>query len=226
MQNNECKNSEFKVWTWKNPVMLHWIINPGLAINELILGQKVPKIILIEKHSSKIFEEKIKIPCPHCNTIHSGLKWSIRNNAYKNWFGLYCDNCGKTIPCLTNLTSLVLILVTFPFWIWFKEEWKKQWLLKQPKRYINLDLENVPNPFEGYNWIKQGLIWGIWMFVFSTVSLFLIDGVEKTNNYIFFHLISWLIGGLMFGFTMKLFTGRPIKMIIYRLSKKNANTKI
>lgn len=60
MQNNECKNSEFKVWTWKNPVMLHWIINPGLAINELILGQRVPKIILIEKHSSKILKKKLK----------------------------------------------------------------------------------------------------------------------------------------------------------------------
>jgi len=27
---------KFKIWTWKNPIMLHWIINPGLVINELL----------------------------------------------------------------------------------------------------------------------------------------------------------------------------------------------
>ena len=53
--------------------MLHWIINPGLAFNELILGQRMPKIILIEKQSNKTLAEKNFVPCPHCGTVHSGL---------------------------------------------------------------------------------------------------------------------------------------------------------
>ena len=31
--------------------MLHWIINPGLVINELLLGQRVPKIIWVKVFS-------------------------------------------------------------------------------------------------------------------------------------------------------------------------------
>ena len=50
--------------------MLHWIINPGLAINELLLGQRVPKTMLIEKDSSKSLQEKTKIPCPHCDMLN------------------------------------------------------------------------------------------------------------------------------------------------------------
>ncbi len=60
----EYDKSKFKIWTWKNLVMLHWIINPALAINELLLGQRIPKIMLIEKDSSKNLQQKTKIPCP------------------------------------------------------------------------------------------------------------------------------------------------------------------
>lgn len=34
-------------------MMLHWILNPGLAINELILGQRVPKVSLEDKSVDK-----------------------------------------------------------------------------------------------------------------------------------------------------------------------------
>ena len=42
----EFDKEKYKVYTWKNWMMLHWILNPGLAINELILGQRVPKVSL------------------------------------------------------------------------------------------------------------------------------------------------------------------------------------
>ena len=29
---------KYKIWNWKNPAILHWIINPGLVINELNLS--------------------------------------------------------------------------------------------------------------------------------------------------------------------------------------------
>src|SRR5688500_7376547 len=88
-------SSAYKVWSWKHPLMLHWIVNPGLAINELILGQRIPKVTLIEKNSRRPLAEKSFVPCPHCHTIHSGLKWTVQNKtAFGNWFGLYCDHCG------------------------------------------------------------------------------------------------------------------------------------
>ena len=45
----EFDKEKYKVYTWKNWMMLHWILNPGLAINELILGQRVPKVSLEDK---------------------------------------------------------------------------------------------------------------------------------------------------------------------------------
>lgn len=211
----EYDKSKFKIWTWKNPVMLHWIINPGLVINELLLGQRVPKIMLIEKDSSKSLQEKTKIPCPHCGTLHSGLKWSTRNNAFKNWFGLYCDNCGKTIPCLTNLTSLILVGLTFPVWIIFKDKWKSDWLQRQPERYKNLDLENVPNPYENYGWLKVGFSWGLYMFVFMTLTSPFIQDEPITIKKVIFNFIWWMtLGALGFGYLVKLING-----------KSNAKTK-
>lgn len=128
--------SDYKVWRWKNIYMLHWIINPGIAINELFLGQRVPKLMLIKKNSAKPLPEKSFVPCPHCGTIHSSLEWSHQNKtAFGNWFGLYCNHCEKVIPCLRNFTSLIIIVVTFPIWIWFKKSWKKRWLLVQKEKF-------------------------------------------------------------------------------------------
>ena len=44
---------KYKIWTWKSSVNLHWMINPGLVINELLLGQIIPKTMLIEKEGGK-----------------------------------------------------------------------------------------------------------------------------------------------------------------------------
>lgn len=204
----EYDKSKFKIWTWKNPIMLHWIINPGLAINELILGQRVPKIMLIEKDSSGSILERTKIPCPHCGTLHPGLKWSTRNNAFKNWFGLYCDTCGKIIPCLTNLTSSIILGLTFPIWIWFKDKWKNNWLQNQPYRYENLDLKNGSDPFEGYGWVRQGLYWGLSMYVIMTVLFPLMNGEGIILRKSLTGIPVWILGGLLFGYTMKLIYGK------------------
>jgi predicted nucleic acid-binding Zn ribbon protein len=97
---------KYKIWNWKSPVILHWIINSGLVINELILGQTIPKVMLIEREGKNSYFKPSMVPCPHCGTLHNGLKWSSQNKtAIKNWFGYYCDNCKKIIPVQKNLTS-------------------------------------------------------------------------------------------------------------------------
>ena len=80
---------KYIIWDWKNPVISHWIINPGLVVNELLLGQTVPKVMLIERKGNKPFYQRSFIPCPHCGELHSGLKFSVRNKtAFKKlvWF--------------------------------------------------------------------------------------------------------------------------------------------
>lgn len=196
--------TKYKLWTWKHPLMLHWIVNPGLAFNELILGQKIPKITLIEKDSQKSLAEKTLIPCPHCHTLHRGLKWSVQNGtAFKNWFGLYCDHCGKIIPCLTNLTSYLLLGVTFPVWFWFKKEWKTKWLEGQKEKFSKPLLLTQPQ----FAWWSVGLRWGLFMFICSSLLFPLIDGEGITIKRLLIGIPIWIIGGLLFGYSIKKIAG-------------------
>lgn len=204
--------TKYKVYTWKNGMMLHWILNPGLAINELLLGQRVPKVSLEDKTSNKSRFERSFVPCPHCNTLHDSRTWSTDNGtAFKNWFGLYCNNCSNIIPCLTNAFSYLVLIVTFPVWGWFKNSMKKAWLEKQPERYQNIDIEKVPNPYGQKSWIQTGLSWGLFMFIMMSVIFPFIDGSPINVNTILLGLVVWTIAGLLFGFTLKVFLGTALK---------------
>lgn len=191
---------KYHVWTWKNPLILHWIINPGLAFNELILGQRVPKITVIEKGGIKPLADRSYVPCPHCETLHSSLKWTPQNNtAFKNWFGLYCDNCGKIIPCVRNLTSFILLVLTFPIWYWFKDKQKLKWL--------NIQKENFSKPLAltqpDYKWWYIGLRYALFMFIFMSLFNFLILQEIFTWKKLLVNAVVWIIGGLGFGLFMK-----------------------
>jgi transcription elongation factor Elf1 len=197
---------QYKVYTWKNWMMLHWILNPGLAINELILGQRVPKISLEDKTIDKPRYERTFVPCPHCETLHDGRTWStINGTAFKNWFGLYCKNCGNTIPCLTNGLSFIILGATFPIWGLFRKDLKAYWLKKQPQRYKHLDVKHTSNAFDKKSWIKTGLSWGGFMFLTMSVGFPYFNNEEITLKTLTIGLIVWTIGGLLFGYSMKRF---------------------
>jgi hypothetical protein len=191
--------NKYKVWTWKNPLVLHWILNPGLAINELVLGQAVPKVTLIEK-SNKPLTQRSFVPCPHCGTVHSALKWSPQNKtAFGNWFGLYCDNCGNIIPCVRNITSLILLGVTFPIWVCFRKGLEKKWLLIQKEKFSKPLSLTTPE----FNWVTQGLSWGFFMFLFMDIIFPLFDDEGYKPLKLIVGVIVWTLTGLLFGYTMK-----------------------
>lgn len=216
MKTNMKFDKKFKVYTWKNWMYLHWIVNPGLAINELILGQRVPKITLIDQNLDKPKYESSFIPCPHCQTIHDARTWSTTNGtAFGNWFGLYCPNCRQVIPCLTNIFTYLILAVTYPIWVWFQKKLKNKWLEKQPERFTNLNFNKQPNPYEGNGWIKQGLSWGLFMFVTMTFVLPLIQGDKITLSGILIGIPIWTLASIVFGYTMKSLLGKP---------KRNKNT--
>lgn len=196
--------SKYKIWDWKHPVILHWIINPGLVINELILGQTIPKVMLIEREGKKRFYQRSLVPCPHCGTMHNGLKWSSQNGtAFKNWFGYYCDSCHKVIPVQRNLTSLLLLGLTFPIWGWFRKSMRQSWLDKQPQRYSNINLKISDEKNTTKNWLKGGLFFALFMFVLMQLVFPLLDGREITLKSILIGIPIWLIAGLAWGYTMK-----------------------
>ena len=214
----EFNKEKYKIYTWKNWMIIHWILNPGLAINELILGQRIPKISLEDKTSDKPRVERTFVPCPHCEKLHDGRTWASQNGtAFKNWFGLYCSNCGKIIPCIMNGFSFIILALTFPIWGWFKKSLKENWLKNQPERYENINIEITPNPFDKKSWIKTGLTWGTFMFLIMTFGFPYFDGQEITLKSILIGLIIWTVAGLAFGYTMKIFMNKT-------MNKKGKNT--
>ncbi|MBK9254220.1 MAG: hypothetical protein IPM42_01900 [Saprospiraceae bacterium] len=199
--------SKYKIYTWKNWMVLHWILNPGMVVLELILGQRAPKVSLEDLTLDKPRIERTLVPCPHCGSLHDGRTWSTENGTtFKNWFGLYCKNCGKIIPCLINIFSFIILILTFPVWGWFRKSLKVKWLKAQPKRYENIDIDQIPNPFDNVSWIRTGLSWGAFMFLTMSIAFPFFCGDEITIKSVISGLIIWTIGGLAFGFTMKIFT--------------------
>ena len=99
----------FKVWVLPHPLLLHWVVNPGLAFNELILGQRLPREALIEQDVDDDFVTRQHVHCPHCDALTS---WSVYEEAGLQ-FGLYrgipCRACGEEIPQLLNALSWLLL---------------------------------------------------------------------------------------------------------------------
>jgi len=213
----EYDKTKFTAWTWKHGSMIHWILNPGLVINELILGQRVPKVLLFDKTTDKPLMERQIVPCPHCEKLNDGRLWATKNGL-KNWFGLYCPNCGNTIPCIRNLTSLLVIILTFPVWIWFVKSWKRNWLNNQPARFENLNLEEITH--ENTSWLKTGISWGGFMYVLMTIVVPLIEGKEITLTMMLIGIPIWTVAGLGFGYIMKYWMGKRNKIEIQQ--KANA----
>jgi len=196
--------NKYKVWKLPHPMLIHWVLNPGLAFNELILGQRIPKITLIDKTSDVPLMERQYVPCPHCNAIHNNSLWA-KQGSFKNWFGLLCPKCENIIPCLWNLTSLILLAVTFPIWAWFRRPLESKWRRFKINQYIkNKDIE--PITAKSTSWLKMGLIYGTLMFCFMSLPQIISDDV--TPKYIITQIIIWLVAGLAFGGVMKLFLGR------------------
>jgi hypothetical protein len=185
-------------------LILHWIINPAMAINELLLGQRVPKGLLKNNSIDKTLFGGIYLVCPHCNHLNDSRIWSLENNrAFGNWFGLYCPNCGGIIPCVRNLTAAVLIFVTSPVWIWFRNSLKKKWLAAQPARYRGIELpsdENRNKTSFTFDFIEWTIMFGFVNFV--AVPVITGNRIELVNPV--FEILVYIIMGLISAAVLRL----------------------
>ena len=82
---------------------------------------------------------------------------------------------------------------------------REKWLTKQPERYKTIEAQSTFNPFDKKHWIFTGLSFGILMFVLMAVVMPIIQSRTITIKGLGIQFVTWMIGGLVFGFTMKLY---------------------
>lgn len=206
-------DTRYKRWALPHPMLLHWIINPGLAFNEVILGQRIPKLMLIDQTSTKPLMERTFVPCPECGALHDGRLWA-KGKAFGHWFGYVCPDCTKVIPCLRNLTSFVLLAVTFPAWIVPVLLWRERWLEIELTRVRAARAGETPK-YENVPWIRIGVLGfgGAMWLLMGVLPQIVKEALRGAGNWrlVTIQFPIWLIGGLIFGAVMKLMMGRKGK---------------
>jgi hypothetical protein len=202
--------TRYRRWALPHPLLLHWVLNPGLAVNELLLGQRIPKLSLVDKTSTRPLMGRTFVPCPECGALHDGRLWS-RGAALGHWFGLVCPDCGKVIPCLWNVTSLVLLVLTFPVWIVPTLLWRERWLAFELQRVRAVREKGFPE-HRSVAWMRVGVLGfggSMWlvMAVLPAVREGLLAG-RASWRLVLWELPVWLLAGLIFGALMRWWTGR------------------
>ena len=91
-----CSAENYKTWGPSHPAMIHWVLNPGLAFNELALGQRVPRRMNICRECGTNWFE-----CPACERSYDSALLSARQS-FGQWAGIPCPGCSEPIPSLRN----------------------------------------------------------------------------------------------------------------------------
>ena len=202
--------NRFEIWVLPHPLILFWVLFPTFIFNELILGQRQPKVSLVDKKSDKPWMERTYIPCPHCETLNDARLWA-KGRGLGNWFGLVCPSCHEIIPCLWNIFSLAVLAITFPLWYFPARFFRRRWLEKEKERSANV-LKHPLIQAKSINWLLRGTLyfggfmWGI-MGVIPQVWEVL-NGREWDWIMMFIALPIWLVSGFMWGFFMRFFMNR------------------
>ncbi len=202
--------NRFKIWALPHPLILFWVLFPGAILNELILGQRIPKVSLVDKKSDKPWMERTYIPCPHCETLNDSRLWA-KWNAFGNWFGFVCPSCHEIIPCLWNIFSLAILAITFPLWYFPARFFRRRWLEKKKKRLANA-LERPLIQAKSINWLLIGTfgLGGFMWLVNEVVPQIweVLNGGEWDLIMVFVALLIWLATGFAWGLAMRFFMNR------------------
>ena len=205
--------NRFKIWTLPHPLVLVWVLFPGAILNELILGQRLPKVMLTDEKSDKPWMERTYIPCPHCETLNDARLWA-KWNAFGHWFGLVCPSCYQVIPCLWNIFSLVVLAITFPLWYFPARFFRRRWLKKEKERLAK-DLERPLIQARSINWLLRGTLYlggFMWMIMGVIPQVWeVLNGREWDWIMMLIALPIWLATGFVWGLAMRFFMNRKAK---------------
>ncbi len=167
-QCHHCDCKGFYKWSWRHPLLLHWVLNPGLAINELCLGQRVPSSLYICKCCG-LYSQFIE--CETCKRFHSARIWN--HCKFGNWFGLVCPDCSASIPCIRNLTSRSLMILISPALLALRPDFEEKWRKWSRRRVVssrkiyytgNVRPAIERGPISAVGWVP---VWG-WYFLGET----------------------------------------------------------
>jgi hypothetical protein len=150
-QCHHCHCEEFKTWTLLHPLIIHWMLNPGLAVNELFFGQRIPRTVFLCRNSGSWLKPDSQfIECPKCKRFHSAMIW--RQCGFGNWLGLVCPDCGASIPSVLNLTSFLILAilspVLLPLSLWLRtpyRHWAQRRIAKS-RLYVQSQSGTQQNP--------------------------------------------------------------------------------
>ena len=205
----KCNGHDFKFLKLPNLLLLHWVINPGLAFNELILGQRIPRVSLECRSCDLPRMERSFVCCPACHAIHDSRIWSGRHG-FGNWLGLVCPSCGERIPCLWNIFSLALLSVTAPLWYFPVRYYRQHAIVSRPSLEIS-----DSNRFDSKrSWLCPALSWGTFMFVVMTLAPFIQRGLASGYwNWVELSIggLTWCVGGFAFGWLLSQYLGKTRK---------------
>ena len=205
--------SRFKIEALPHPILLHWVLNPGVMFGELIFGVRVAKVTLIDKKSDKPRMERSYIPCPHCETLNDARLWG-KGNTYGHWFGFVCPSCHQIIPCLWNIFSFAVLAITFPLWYFPVRFFRRRWLEKEKERLANV-LERPLIQAKSVNWLFRGIFYFggfMWMIIEVTPQMWrVLNGEEWDWIMMFIALPIWLVSGFVWGLWMRSFMNRKGK---------------
>ena len=205
--------NRFKIWAIPHPLILHWILNPVAVFNELILGQRIPKVSLIDKESSKPLMERIYIPCPNCETLNDVRLWA-KGNAIGHWFGYVCPNCHQIIPCLWNIFSLAILALTCPLWYFPIRLVRQRWIEKEKERLANV-LERPLIQAKTIHWVPIfTFLWGgfMWLIMEFLPQMWkVLNGGKWDLTIMLVTLPIWLVAGFTCGLLMSLWMNKMEK---------------
>ena len=128
-----CGSENVSTWSWKHPLVIHWILNPGLAFNEVVLGQRLPSRSYVCRDCKKDLPDRNWVICPHCAGVSTARLW-MGNHALGHWLGVVCPHCGMRMPSLWNATSAVLVICLSPMWVLPYFLFKDRYLAWEAKR--------------------------------------------------------------------------------------------
>lgn len=192
----KCGNRNFKIWRLPNLGLVHWILNPGLAINELMLGQRLPKESLECKSCELAIGERSYIVCPHCREMHPSGVWAGKNG-FRNWLGLVCPSCLRRIPCLWNVFSLLILAVTSPLW------YLPYRLCFRDRQVLPPALSITPNQLSpGKVFIRMAIFWGGFMWIIMSLIPEIwkaLRGQAMSYDRLVAGLVVWTLGGVAVG---------------------------
>lgn len=194
---------------------LHWVLNPCLALNELILGQRIPARELVDQLSDAPWFERVYLECKRCGELHKALLW--RKSTMGNWFGLLCPVCEAKIPTLLNVFSRALLIPTAPLWFPLKLAFEKQLHRKQLARIRNTP--SLPPDIRGMSLraaLVTGGVWATLMYLFFILIMPMIARTDMSSQTPMTYALAALmcaVGGLLFGLYLRWASNRRVKQI-------------